>query len=370
MPSICVVGAGVSGLTTAIELIERGNQVAVLACGTRQSTTSSAAAAFWYPFWTGQQPDHSWYRPIWAWDSFLSLERFVDEPDAGVTRCELFEYFDEQMEPEAVRAVIEGMWWRVMRQTKFATLSKTQVADKSFGTRRFQSGCRFQTLVVNMSCYLPYLEKRLVAGGGNIDKQFVEPADMVRLGGQYDFVVNCSGLGARRLVDDRKLIPVEGVVVRSAPVESVRSVTLLHTGPHFSEQPVYIVPRGGPAPDVVLGGTLTKVGGVPAPVHFDWSRLSEADPRIRSDVETILGACHEIEPSLKFSQPVGVSVGYRPVRLFSGSFGDRTEPVRLEPECSGPLAGKLIHNYGHGGGGVTLSWGCAREAIRWIEWLS
>jgi D-amino-acid oxidase len=44
-------------------------------------------------------------------------------------------------------------------------------------------------------------------------------------------------------------------------------------------------------------------------------------------------------------------VGLRPV----------SETVRLEREEVAP--GKLVvHNYGHGGAGITLSWGCAREA--------
>ena len=38
----------------------------------------------------------------------------------------------------------------------------------------------------------------------------------------------------------------------------------------------------------------------------------------------------------------------------------RTE-VRLEKEL---ISGKtVIHNYGHGGSGVTLSWGCAEEVV-------
>jgi D-amino-acid oxidase len=41
--------------------------------------------------------------------------------------------------------------------------------------------------------------------------------------------------------------------------------------------------------------------------------------------------------------------------------------VRLEHERLG--GGHLIHNYGHGGAGVTLSWGCAAEVLSLIGQL-
>jgi D-amino-acid oxidase len=53
---------------------------------------------------------------------------------------------------------------------------------------------------------------------------------------------------------------------------------------------------------------------------------------------------------------VGVAVGLRPVR----------SAVRLEAETIAPNC-LLLHNYGHGGAGVTLSWGCAAEVVRLIE---
>lgn len=28
---------------------------------------------------------------------------------------------------------------------------------------------------------------------------------------------------------------------------------------------------------------------------------------------------------------------------------------------------KIIHNYGHGGGGVTLAWGCAKDVLNIVE---
>ena len=50
------------------------------------------------------------------------------------------------------------------------------------------------------------------------------------------------------------------------------------------------------------------------------------------------------------------AIGFRPARVGG---------IRLELEIIktnyGPL--KIIHNYGHGGSGITLSWGCANEIV-------
>jgi D-amino-acid oxidase len=46
-------------------------------------------------------------------------------------------------------------------------------------------------------------------------------------------------------------------------------------------------------------------------------------------------------------------VGLRPVR----------PEVRLE------AVGRVIHCYGHGGAGVTVSWGCAEEVLGLVEQL-
>lgn len=66
--------------------------------------------------------------------------------------------------------------------------------------------------------------------------------------------------------------------------------------------------------------------------------------------EKILRSCIEVEPRLRQAQVRGHQVGLRPGR----------PTVRLELEQVGNAW--CVHNYGHGGSGVTLSWGCAREA--------
>ena len=69
------------------------------------------------------------------------------------------------------------------------------------------------------------------------------------------------------------------------------------------------------------------------------------------DNDLILEKVQAIWPDLDRDRIVGGAVGLRP---------SRTE-VRLEEERIGGV--RVIHNYGHGGAGVTLSWGCADEVV-------
>lgn len=358
--SCCVIGAGVSGLTTAIELLNRDLQVTVLADAAGAGTTSSAAAAFWYPFWVGNEPDHSWYRPIWAWDTFLALEQFTEIFDSGVSRVRLIEYFDSEISHDRLRSIVEGMWWRAMPGLRFEEFSQHDVSHITCLNRSFQSGIAFETLVVNMSFYLPFLFDSLSRLGGHHEVRHVTTGDLEGLCKEFDFVVNCAGLGARELVCDDTIVPNQGIVVQMSPLSVIKNILLAHTGPVFNQRPLYIVPRGGPDPDIILGGTLNEgVEGTPKKLH--WKQIEGEPWAFQEDVFTVLQHCRSLEPRLLGAETIGVSVGYRPSR----------KPARVEPEFERTgLIGRLFHNYGHGGGGVTLSWGCAREVVKWVEWFN
>jgi D-amino-acid oxidase len=103
--------------------------------------------------------------------------------------------------------------------------------------------------------------------------------------------------------------------------------------------PIYIVPRDE---DCILGGTAEE---------NDWNLSIDADTS-----EKILEKCIAIEPSLADAVVIGHRVGLRP---------GRTE-VRLEIEDL-PGGRAVIHDYGHGGAGFTLSWGCAEEVLKLAE---
>jgi len=84
---------------------------------------------------------------------------------------------------------------------------------------------------------------------------------------------------------------------------------------------------------VVLGGVAQPGDASLAP-----------DPVI---TEQILRRCIAVVPELAAAPVLGVEVGTRPGRPH----------VRLERVDSGPCP--VVHNYGHAGNGVMLSWGCA-----------
>ncbi|XP_055999307.1 D-amino-acid oxidase-like isoform X6 [Ostrea edulis] len=90
---------------------------------------------------------------------------------------------------------------------------------------------------------------------------------------------------------------------------------------------------------VVLGGTAQD---------GDWN--TEDD---QADIDGIMERCLKVMPSLKDSKRQGAWAGLRPYR----------ESVRLEIDRDTDNSkAKIVHNYGHGGAGLTIFWGCANDA--------
>ena len=70
-----VIGAGVSGLSCAIRLLESGHQVEVVSDKFSPDTVSDVAAAIWYPFLAApvDKADR------WGLETYSELERFAKE---------------------------------------------------------------------------------------------------------------------------------------------------------------------------------------------------------------------------------------------------------------------------------------------------
>ena len=193
------------------------------------------------------------------------------------------------------------------------------------------SGYFFTTPVVDMSVYLePYLRCRLESGGGSLLCRDVtgweEPLAFARL------VVNCTGIGARSLTHDEGLFPDVRQIHACGRKASSRPGFFL---PRISsEGPVWVVRR---STDWVLG---TERGD---------DRCSLVDSRASALIQN---RCARFFPELTKARLPEARVGIRPGRA----------SVRLEAECFG-VSKTIIHHYGHGAAGLTLSWGSARAVL-------
>jgi D-amino-acid oxidase len=191
----------------------------------------------------------------------------------------------------------------------------------------FAAGFRSTMPLMDMPRYLDYLTTRLTAGGGRIEIRNV--GSLAEAAEAAPTVVNCSGLGARELAADRSVRPVRGQFVVVTNPGLHECFVELSTA---AEATIFC-----PHADRVL------CGGIAVPDAYG----TEPDPEVS---ERILERCRRVEPRLAQAEVIGTLVGLRPGR----------PSVRVEVETIG--AARCVHNYGHGGNGVSLSWGCAREA--------
>jgi len=309
---VLVIGAGVIGLTTAVCLAEAGVRTRVMSTDLPRQTTSAMAGAMWGPAFA--EPAEQVLR--WSRLSLTEFTALAHDPATGVrlTRGRM-----------ASRATmpLNGLPPQVTMVPGLVSCGRAELPPG------FASGQWGRVPLIDMPRYLGYLTGRLTAAGGRLDIRSVS-----RLSETVDeapVLVNCSGMGARRLVPDLTVRASRGqlVVVANPGVEEffVEITTEAESTSYF--------PHGD---QVVLGG-VSVVG--------DW-RL-EPDAAV---AEGILDRCAAVEPLLAGAPILEHRVGLRPERT----------PIRLEAR---EIAGRpIVHCYGHGSLGVTLSWGCARETAQ------
>ena len=308
--TIAVVGAGVIGLTTAIRLLEAGFDVTVLSRDHPTETVSAVAAAYWHPF--AVAPEH---RVLpWARTTYRVSRRLATDPSSGVCFKPLRKYYP---------AGEANTYW-MNAAGGYHRLPPEVLPEGA------TEGYELNVPVMDSSRFVPFLVTWVEDLGGAISLEEVE--SLASLSGRFDLVVNCAGLGARHLAEDTSVAPIRGQVLRvSNPDQLEPTVISFDVG----WEKTYIVPR---VSDCILGGTA----------HSDsWDRQPSA-----AQTEEILERCARLQPALKNAEIHEVLVGLRPSR----------PEIRLtleEQQWGVPV----IHNYGHGGAGYTVCWGCASAAL-------
>jgi glycine/D-amino acid oxidase-like deaminating enzyme len=233
------------------------------------------------------------------------------------------------------------LWAHIVPHFRDLTPSELATLDPSHS---HSYGWFYTTVITDARAYMSWLVDNIGQLGGKFHQQkIVHPIEELS---EYEVIVNCTGLGARNLsftsasskdnyVADGDVMPVRGQVVR------VRAPWIQHY--YNSNGEAYIIPN---LDSVVLGGTVGP---------GDW------DLAVREDEERgILERCCAIVPSLRNAEVIGGWTGLRPGRV-SG--------MRLEKEEVYTEGGRrvvVVHNYGAGGSGYTLAWGCAGEVVEML----
>ncbi|SPP81573.1 D-aspartate oxidase [Drosophila guanche] len=332
MPNVAVIGAGVNGVASAIKILEHyqreGNpgfpetRVTIISEQYSPNTTGDGSAGLWGPYLLGGTEQSKVLK--WSKSMHTFLEQIWLSEDAGEAGVCLLPCI--RLSTSTVNTV-EDFWRDIVYGAVDLTAEQLAVYNQGRSVK-FTSGLSFVTYTSEPIKLLPYLMKRFARNGGVVVQQKVTDLERFITKSPYDVIVNCSGLGSRELLNDDQMYAVRGQVSR------VKANWMFTAILDESDDGYYIIPN---TESVVLGGTHQE---------RDYNiNVCEEDKRL------IVDGCQRFVPGLCHTKTLFDWVGLRPGR----------GKLRLEAERRGQKL--LIHNYGHGGSGVTLCWGCADDVL-------
>jgi D-amino-acid oxidase len=334
---VAIVGAGVSGLTCGVVFAERGHRTTIFAKEIGQQTTSAVAGALWFPY-DVEPADKA---IPWAIETYQTLIDLARNAESGVSMIELRQLsrIGEIQTPDwavplGARVIPSELGNGAAAEP--ATWTGWPEAERSgserIKSREFTSGFAITVPLMDTTIYLDHLANRFLNADGQITEN-VRLENLEEVDPKFDLVINCAGIGARELVQDADLDPHRGQVAIVPRIKGLPYAVVCDDAPLM-----YAIPR---TKDCVFGGT------------------NELSDDLAADSATTMRIVAECSRVLNIEKPniLAERVGLRPFR----KSGVRVERNHLRDGRT------VVHDYGHGGSGFTLSWGCAENVLRIID---
>ncbi|MEM1243386.1 MAG: FAD-dependent oxidoreductase [Pseudomonadota bacterium] len=317
-PKLAVIGAGVSGLTTAITLLEYGyDHVKIIADQQHPQITSSVAAAVWVPY----KVEPAIKAKKWCRDSLTKFTHLAACIDTGVSWINCIQLYRA--------AKVKPDWMEIIE-----TLPLPENFPQSIYSE-YKTITNIEIPLIDTSIYMQWLMNRFIQlGGSYIAKKILHWNE---LQADADLIFNCTGLGARELVEDKHLNSVSGEIIICELPEDLDYAIACDEDVNTL---TYVVPRKQSNTCIVGGSAID-----------DDETLEINTENINKIWQRALQLCPSLRTVAK--KPKHFFKGYRPCR----------DQVRLEIDDKIYPHQKVVHNYGHGGGGFAISWGCALEAL-------
>jgi len=336
---IGIVGGGVIGLTCASVLSSKYD-VSVVAEKVGVKSDSWKATAIWHVYLVPETEQ------VLSWAQF-TLKVLCDlarEKDAGIELVKGIELFRNSSASYPSWSNIPPLF-KMLSDDEIAFYNSyenhnlTQEEFSTLSSHPVKWGYHIKAPTADMFLYLSWLEKKVENEGVKIVKKSIE--HFKELENDFDLLINCSGFGARELADDKNFEVYRGqYFILKANPDSPK----VYVGD--DDHPggmAYMIPRLG---EVMVGGCAEKnIESLELTLTWDdtLSRAGLYVPWLRNR-----------KPNDQAREPI---VGIRP---------SRKAGIRLEFDKDS-ISIPVIHNYGHGGSGFSLSWGCAESVKELIE---
>lgn len=380
-PHVLVLGAGVTGLVTAWVLLDKGYKVTVVSKGFANFSndhrlTAQIAGALWEfpPAVCGAHTDrislsHSkrWAMDAYhAWDAIASVPELRRASGARMMPSGFFFPTAVESDPAQLGKMAEIIASGVRGFRHDRRILEQREVDPSCGA---QDAYEFLAPVIDTDQAMVWLLSLVMGKGAatvteEISGDLLSQEQALRARFSADAIVNATGLAAVDLACDPSCYPVRGALVRVVNdgrdfprVRSALAVTADAAGD--AGEIVFLVPRND---SILLVGGLAQ----PGEAALDLTLESPAVERMRRRCEAFL-------PCLRGAR---VDAAYP---LAQGLRPFRSRNVRVERELrrrGGPGAGghgagghpsRIVHSYGHGGSGWSLSFGCAGDVAGLLE---